>query len=279
MADKIILVPTDFTSVSETAIEHAKAVAEATGSSIYVLHIVENKKNLMEAKAKLEALKERVKSSLGIDITTVSRIGNIYEDIDSVGLEIDANLIIMGTHGMKGMQFVTGSRALRIVTSCSIPFIITQEKGVGPNAYDDIMVPLDLNKETKQKLSIAADMGKYFNSRVHIISPAETDEFLKNQLDRNINYANDFFEEKGLECTTKITNSKGSSAAFVSDVVKHSAAVTGDLIAIMNIQESSLFGVFGTSYAQKMIENEAQIPVLILNPRETTVMDRAVFLT
>jgi nucleotide-binding universal stress UspA family protein len=279
MSAKKILVPTDFTHVSEIALEHAQAVGKATGSSIHVLHIVENKKDLSEAKSKLKLLKESIKESIGLDIETIARIGNIYADIDSVGLELDASLIIMGTHGRKGMQFVTGSRALRIVTSSSIPFIITQEKGVGPNAYDDIIVPLDLEKETKQKLNIAADMAKYFNSRVHLVSPDEKDEFLKNQLTRNINYAEDFFQEKGLECTVKVTSSKSSTSAFVSDVIKHSSAVTGDLVAIMNIHGNSLFDIFGTNYAQKMIENDAQVPVLILNPVETTVMDRPVFLT
>lgn len=279
MATKKILVPSDFTHVADVALEHAKAVAQATQSEIHVLHIVENKKNIGEAKAKLAALKSRVKESLGIDIHTIARIGNLYEDIDYVGLEIDASLIIMGTHGRKGMQFVTGSRALRIVTNSSIPFIITQEKGVGPNAYDDIVVPLDLEKETKQKLNIAADMAKYFNSRVHLVSAGESDEFLDNQLKRNLNYAEEFFSEKGLECTTKVTSSKSSSSAFVSDVIKHASASSGDLIAIMNIHGNSLFDIFGTNYAQKMIENDAQIPILILNPVETTIMDRAVFLT
>jgi len=194
-----------------------------------------------------------------------------------VAVEMDAALIIMGTHGMKGMQFITGSRALRIVTSSSVPFIITQEKSVGPNAYDDIIVPLDLHKETKQKLKLAARMAQYFDSRVHIISPGEKDEYLKNQLERNINFATDFFEEKGIECTTKITESSSSSSAFVKDVVKHSTVVTGDLIAIMNIPENSLFGIFGTNYAQKMIENVAQVPVMVLNPIETHILSYSSF--
>ncbi len=269
MAEKKILVPTDFTKVSEIAIEHAQAVGKATGSEVYVLHIVEHKKHLSEAKAKLNALKERIKEQLGLDIHTIGRIGNIYEDIDSVAVEMDAALIIMGTHGMKGMQFVTGSRALRIVTSASVPFIITQEKGVGPNAYDDIIVPLDLNKETKQKLKMAAKMAHYFDATVHIISPDENDEFLNNQLNRNVQFAKSYFEDEGLKCTVKITESRSSSSNFVRDVIKHSSAVTGDLIAIMNIEEKSLFGIFGTSYAQKMIENDAQIPVMMINPIQT----------
>lgn len=277
MATKKILVPVDFTQVSEIAIEHAEAVGKATESEVFLLHIVEHKKNLAEAKLKLKALQERVKETLNLDVHTIGRIGNIYEDIDSVAVEMDAALIIMGTHGMKGMQFITGSRALKIVTSSSVPFIITQEKGVGPNAYDDIIVPLDLHKETKQKLKLAAKMAHYFDSRVHIISPGEKDEYLRNQLDRNIKFATNFFEEEGLECTTKITESASSTSAFVRDVVKHASVVTGDLIAIMNIPENSLFGIFGTNYAQKMIENDAQIPVMILNPVETHILNYSSF--
>ncbi|MFK7756365.1 MAG: universal stress protein [Flavobacteriales bacterium] len=271
MANRKIIVPTDFTRVSEVALEHAQAVAKATDSQVYVLHIVEHKKNLAEARLKLEHLKTSVKESLGLEIETIGRIGNIYEDIDSVAVEMDAALIIMGTHGMKGMQFITGSRALRIVTSSSVPFIITQEAGVGPNAYDDIMVPLDLHKETKQKLNLAAKMAHYFKSRVHLISPGEKDEYLRNQLDRNITFAKKFFEEEGLECTTKIANSESETTGFVNDVVSHAQNVTGDLIAIMNIADNSLFSIFGTNYAQKMIENEAQIPVMVLNPVETHI--------
>ncbi len=277
MATDKILVPTDFTHVSDIAIEHAKAVALATKSKIYVIHVVEHKKNLNEARLKLNALKERVKKTLDLDIEVVGRIGNIYEDIDSAAVEMDASLIIMGTHGMQGMQFITGSRALKIVTSSSVPFIITQEKGVGPNAYDDIIVPLDLHKETKQKLKLAATMAHYFKSKVHLISPGEKDEYLRNQLDRNIKFANNFFKEEGIECTTKITQSASSTSAFVKDVVKHSAVVSGDLIAIMNIPDNGLFGIFGTNYAQQMIENSSQIPVMVLNPVETHILTYSSF--
>ncbi len=277
MAKRKIIVPTDFTRVSEVALEHAKAVATATDSTVYVLHIVEHKKHLAEARLKLDHLQKSVKESIGLEVETIGRIGNIYEDIDSVAVEMDAALIIMGTHGMKGMQFITGSRALRIVTSASVPFIITQEAGVGPNAYDDIMVPLDLHKETKQKLTLAAKMAHYFKSRVHLISPGEKDEYLRNQLDRNINFAKSFFEDEGIECTTKIARSESETTGFVNDVVAHAKDVTGDLIAIMNIADNSLFSIFGTNYAQKMIENQEQIPVMILNPVETHITSYGFF--
>jgi nucleotide-binding universal stress UspA family protein len=102
--EKKILVPTDFTKVSDTALEHALLVAKTIKASIHMLHVVESKKHIAEARLKLDALKERIKREEKIDIGVIARIGSVFEDIDKVAVEIEANLIIMGTHGMRGMQ-------------------------------------------------------------------------------------------------------------------------------------------------------------------------------
>lgn len=275
MNSKKILVPTDFTKVGDTAIDHAVKVAEALDAEIHVLHVIENKRFLSEARLKLETLASRAKERHGVEIFTTVRIGSIFEDISKVSMEIDASLIIMGTHGMRGMQFITGSRALRIVTDSSVPFIIVQEKGIEETGYDNIVVPLDLQKETKQKLKIVADMAKYFNSMVHLISPGETDEFLKNQLERNINYAKSFLKEHNIEFDVKISEAK--SGNFVKEMLKYATSINADLITIMNFYENSLTSMIGGGYEQKIINNESQIPVLCVNPIETHVMDRSVF--
>lgn len=275
MSAKKILVPTDFTKVGDTAMNHAVTVAQATGAEIHVLHVIGDKKLISEARMKLETLASRVKEEYGMQIHTIVRIGSIFEDIDDVSTEIDANMIIMGTHGMRGMQFITGSRALRIVTDSSIPFIIVQERAIRETGYDDIVVPLDLHKETKQKLNLVADMAKYFDGRVHLISPGETDEYLKNQLDRNINYAKEFLTERGIPFDVHITEEKTSG--FVNAVTKYASKIDADLITIMNFYENSLIGIIGGGYEQKMITNEAQIPVLCLNPKDTYVMSGSVF--
>ncbi len=270
-----ILVPFDFTPVSEVSIEHAFVVGKAIDSEIILLHVVGNKKDFPESRARMEALLERCKNKYTHNIRYTIRIGSIFEEIDDASVEEMANLIIMGTHGLKGMQFITGGRALKIVTNCSVPTIITQEKGIRETGYDDIVVPLDLHQDTKQKLSIVAEMATYFKGRVHLISPAEDDEFLKNQLDRNVNYAKDYFEDLGIEHTTKV--SEHSSSAFVKDVIRYASSIDADLISIMNLHEKSLMGILGQTYEQQVITNEAEIPVLILNPKETRVIRNSVF--
>ena len=49
-----------------------------------------------------------------------------------------------------------------------------KEKKIKQSGYDLIVVPMDLHKETKQKLAVVANLAKYFNSEVHVITPDET---------------------------------------------------------------------------------------------------------
>lgn len=273
---KKILVPIDFTKVSDIAIEHALLMGKTILANIHLIHIVENKKQVSEARLKLDALKDRVRVENGVEIHTHVRIGNIFEDIDKAATEMDAALIIMGSHGARGMQFLTGSRALKIVTESSIPFIVVQERTIRQHGYHRLVVPLDLHKETKQKLSAVRDVAKYFNSKVYLISPNETDEFLKNQLDRNMNYAIDYLTSFDIPVEVEITETK-SEGSFVKSLLKYSAAVEADLICIMNFYESSILNVFNSSYEQQVITNDAQIPVLCVNPVDTYVADRPSF--
>ena len=181
----------------------------------------------------------------------------------------------MGTHGMRGMQFLTGSRALKIVTESSVPFIVVQERDIREHGYRKLVVPLDLHKETKQKLSLVADMAKYFGSEVHLISPGETDEFLRNQLERNIIFAKEYLEEKGIPYNVEITENKSDD--FVRDLLKYAAGIDADLVCIMNFYDNSIMSFFSSNYEQQVITNEAQIPVLCVNPVDTYVVDRAIF--
>jgi nucleotide-binding universal stress UspA family protein len=271
-SDKTILVPVDFTKVSDNALEHALLVAKTIQAEVAVVHIISDKKGIAEARLKLDVLKERTQREKQVNIQTIARIGSIFEDIDKVASEIDANLIIMGTHGLRGMQFITGSRALKIVTESMVPFIIVQERPIRPSGYHKLVVPLDLHKETKQKLSLVADMAKYFGSKVHLISPGETDEFLKNQLERNIIFAEQYFTEKNIPYEVEITEAKTSG--FVQALLKYSVSIEADLICIMNFFDAGFMSIFSSSYEQQLITNEAQIPVLCVNPVDTYVMDK-----
>jgi nucleotide-binding universal stress UspA family protein len=262
MRTKNFIVPHDFTDVANIALDHAIATAKPLGAEIYLLHVVAKEKDIKDADKKLEAIIEVNTSS--VKLIPSIRLGNIFEGIGEFAAEHHAELIFMGTHGAHGWQHVTGMNALKVITRSSVPFIIVQAKTAKETGYDDIVVPLDLNKETKQKLAIVANLAKYFKSRVHVITPEETDEFLRHQVKANVVFAKKYFAEREIEVTTTIISGSG----FDKKVVKHAVDVNADLIAIMNLNKNSVLGVLASTHEEYIITNEAQIPTLIMNPIE-----------
>lgn len=264
MSEKSFIVPHDFSEVADCALNHAITTAKVVGAEVFVLHVVAKEKGIKDAEKKLTDLIEK-KGNVGVKITPKIRVGNIFDDIGDFAAEHHAELIFMGTHGASGWQHISGSHALKVVTHSSVPFIIVQQKEVGENGYDDIVVPLDLNKETKQKLAIVASMAKYFKSRVHVITPKESDEFLKHTVQANVKFAKKFFNERNIEMSVTVAPGSG----FDKEVVKLAINKDADLIAIMNQNKSNYLGAFGSNYEQYMITNDAQIPTLVVNPIET----------
>jgi nucleotide-binding universal stress UspA family protein len=261
MNKKTFIVPHDFTPVADVALQHAIATAKPLQATVYVLHVVPKEKNIQEAEEKLKKVLNAY-SHEEVTLSPYVRIGSIYEEISDFAAELHAELIFMGTHGAHGWQHLTGSHALKVITSSTVPFIVVQDKGIKPTGYDDIVVPMDLHKETKQKLAIVANLATYFNSRVHVITPDESDEFLRHQVQANIQFANKFFSERNIEITTTLAPSSG----FDKEVVKHAVNIGADLIAIMNLNKSNFLGSITATYEQYIITNDAKIPALVVNP-------------
>lgn len=263
-----ILVPTDFTKVADCAMDHAAHLAKRLNAEVHLLHIVDKASETEEARTKLNMEVKRAKAiDPSVNVHPLVRVGNVFEDIGTAAAEVGAGLIIMGTHGMRGMQFITGSRALRVITNSSVPFVVVQERRIKPHGYRHIVVPLDLHKETRQKVALVAEMARIFSSKVHAIVPREKDEFLHKQLENHIRFAKQYFGERGVEIDTTIAD----GGDFVEDVMGYAKRIDADLIAIMNLAQGNIFGVLGVPYEQEVITNAAEVPVLMMNPRETGV--------
>ena len=258
-----ILVPTDFTSVAETALEHAIKVAEIMDGEIVLLHVVDRDGRTDEARAKLDPIAEKV--SKENNIPTVGKIvtGNIFEDIDKVADYEGARLIIMGTHGRTGIQHITGSYAMKVITSSTIPFIVVQDKVV-PENYKNIVFPIDFKAETKVKIALTASMAVKFGAKIHIFADHEEDKFHLRDVNNNIAYAKSFFKKHGIEHSVEQAKNPGG---FVKQILHYSASINADFIAILNLNYRSINSFLKNS-EEELITNDAQIPVLMVNPSQ-----------
>ena len=264
-----LLVPTDFTNEAHSAIQHAVKLGVIVQAEVILLNVVKDKSNIPAATTKLKEEEKWAKTvNDQIDVRSIVRVGNIFDDIGDAASELGVSLIIMGTHGASGWQKITGSYALKVITNSSVPFIVVQDQLMNDTGYDSIVVPLDLNNETKQKLEMVASIAHYFDSEVHLITPNESDEFLSNKLKANRIWAAKYLKGKNVKFTTQIVDDGDN---LLEGVFKLSKKVEADLIAIMNLQKNSLMGVLGSSYQQEIIANKAKVPVLCLNPLKSTI--------
>jgi len=267
-----ILVPTDFTSVAETALAHAVKIAKIMDGEIVLLHVVDRDTKTDEARAKLDPMAEEV--SKNENIPTVGKVvtGNIFDDIDKVADYEGARLIIMGTHGRKGIQHITGSYAMKVITNSKIPFIVVQDRVVS-EGYKNIVFPIDFKAETKSKISVTASMANKLGAKVHIFADYEDDKFDKQKIDNNVAYTKKFFSTHGIDYVVEHADGPGD---FVKQIIRYSASINADFIAILNLNYRSI-NAFLKNSEEALISNEAQIPVLMVNPSSEYISKSPLF--
>ncbi len=253
----ILLVPTDFTKVADAALNQAISLSKKLDGEICLLHIVSKETNLEPTKEKLTYISEKVVSEHQVKTTFIARVGNIFDDIGDVAAEIGAKLIIMGTHGITGFQKITGSHALKVITNSIVPFIVVQEN-VKIKEYNKIVFPLDLSRDTKQKLNTTLILAQKFNSKIFIITPAQQDANLKSSLEKNLEFAKNFLSQHHIQFEVESIESEG----YTQKLIGFAAEIQADLIAIVN---SSDGGFLGSAESQEIISNQANIPVLCVN--------------
>jgi nucleotide-binding universal stress UspA family protein len=259
-----IIVPTDFTSTSDVAISFAIMMSKTLKAEVHLLHILP--KDAEESKANSEIQEQIHRHYVATAIKPKGLVikGSIFDEISSVVEKEEGDLVVMGTHGLKGMQHIVGSHALRVITDTKAPFVIVQDSSERKTAIKRLVLPLDLHKETKQKMKFVGDMAEKFGARVDIVIPNETDEYLQNQVKRNLAYAKDYFEERNIAYVGNVTSR--SSKHFVEDVVEYSEKVKADMICILNFADEKIIHAFGSDAEQQLITNTAGIPVMVMNP-------------
>jgi nucleotide-binding universal stress UspA family protein len=266
MPQKVILVPVDFSKVSEVCVNHACSIAQRVGADIHLLHLVDKEKSLADGRAQLDAFSKERQAIEGSEVKFLEtvEVGNILKAIGEKAEELKANLVVMGTHGLQGLEYIVGTHAVRIIGTADVPFVIVQEKEISKNGYENIIVPIEIEAESKQKLSLVVQMAKTFDSAVHLVMPYESDEFRRNAQERNLSYASGFMKKNGVSYTAAVADPENDDLDEAAMQLVEEKK--GDLIAIMNWHESRIIGGIGSDDTQDIIINKNMVPVLVMNP-------------
>jgi nucleotide-binding universal stress UspA family protein len=141
-----IVVPVDGSSASDMAIEKALGLAQAFKSTVAIVSVVDNyaftgvgvdfaygqaeylKAATAESNAAISAARQRFEA-LGIKVTSSLVEGHaVYKGILDTAASTNADLVVMGSHGRKGLEkLVLGSVASQVLAHAHLPVLIVRE--------------------------------------------------------------------------------------------------------------------------------------------------------
>jgi len=261
MSKNLYIVPYDFTAVTEKALEYAIHLGKRVNAEILIVHLASDKAKGTAMFTEMEKLKAKLDVPYGVTITTLVKVGDIFTDIGKIAKEEKAQLIIMGTHGIRGFQRIAGSFAMKVITSAECPFLIVQ-KNSEIKEISQIAVPIDLTKESLQIINIAGDMANILNAKVNVLAEEQSDEILNTRLKNRVGIVSKQYEERNIEAKINYLSHSGGYGKKIMQFVKQNDV---GLIAF-SYHTESLLPQFD-SFAQNLITNKSALPVLIINSK------------
>jgi nucleotide-binding universal stress UspA family protein len=136
-----ILVPTDFSEISQCALDYAKAIAKQGNSELLLVHVnppidfITSPEAAWIDAAEVQSVQEEqleqsgaALRSEGFRAQAISVTGPLYDELLSTVKQYNADLIVLGTHGKKGLErLLLGSDAEAVLRRAGCPVL-----SVGP---------------------------------------------------------------------------------------------------------------------------------------------------
>jgi nucleotide-binding universal stress UspA family protein len=182
-----ILLATDFSPASEAALQYARTVAEQYGAKLYLIHVLRPEARIgvpMDAVPELNGARHAAEENLAglVALDSLKQIvrepilerGEIADVIPATIKERDIDLVVVGTHGRRGMRkLLLGSVAEEIFRMAACPVLT-----VGPEVssvrleygqFPHIVFATDFSAASLHALPYALSLAKKTNARLTML--------------------------------------------------------------------------------------------------------------
>lgn len=266
------VIPWDFTPVAENAFKYAVKLSKVSNepSQIDLVHVLHSggsptksgKTSEEQVQEMIQADKQRLSTAYSVEINTKLLEGSLFDVITDYASEVHANMVIMGTHGIKGVQKLTGSWALKVIAGSDVPFLVVQDEPAKDRIFSQLVMSIDFRDEEKEKILWASRMAKQYGSKIHVIVPNSFDSGVKKKISNNLAFAKKQFENVGISWEQH-NAAKGKS--FQEEIVNLAVDLEADLILIMTAPNLDFTDYVFGAQEQYIIANRSKIPVMCIN--------------
>ena len=275
---KKILVPTDFSKTSITALETAFDIAKKAGAEIHLLHVVEEAtrdsyrvsgewvkedweerlftfKLLEKAKKQLEKLVLDPRFE-AVKIEGQLRLGNPFHGMNAIIAEEKVDLVVMGTRGITNLEgMIIGSNTERVVRHSRCPILTVQKKPSSTN-FKNIVYATAMSKGEEVFSRIVKRTQQLYNSTIHLVRINTPGDFQRDKVVKE--YMNKFAKSLQLKnFTINVYNDLNEEEG----ILYFADSIDADLIAMATHGRTGFAHVLAGSIAEDVV-NKAKRPVL-----------------
>jgi nucleotide-binding universal stress UspA family protein len=270
-----VLIPTDFSDLSESPLKVGIAIAKRQNASVTILHVVDKfsyfppteafspdfgitSDILLTVAEKLKELTEKMEKETGIKITGRILEGKPSDLICQLASEDNISIIVMGTHGERGIRknFI-GSEAISVVKNATCPVLTIPGHWLKTD-FGKVLFPVMIKPGILVKYFYSRPIIEKNNSELFLLGHSEQEYFgdikdialLMAKIKIQLHNDNVVFH-------SAICHSKD----FPGETIKISKEYKIDLIVLTANFDNDFNPHFLGPYAQQVL-NHSHLPVL-----------------
>lgn len=277
---KHLLVPLDFSAASLNALESAVQIAKRQDLNITLIHVISHESLIQsgyesmpvativfdsikkEVKDRMRSLAEDILERHGLGVNMMMPTGAIAVEVTRAASQMQAEMIVMGTHGASGLkEFFLGTNAYDVIKRSTCP-VLTIPPNQKWNGFSKILFPV-------RDVANALDKYQYLRKIIHknkaklivlgiVKSPAAKSI---QSIQHSINYLDQELKKDGVKAVLKISTSPKPA----EQVLRFAKQEAIDLIAITADFDYEIAEFFIGPYTQQIV-NHASVPVLSIRP-------------
>jgi len=271
MAKNIILVPTNFSSRANIAYRQSINFAERTKGDVYLLHVIPKKKSRENLDLEIEYIQNQVlnlldnyNDSIRRRVHTRIEYGSVNQTIVNVEKESKPDFIFIGSDAARNDH--NKSITLKLIDKVSCPLVVFAGR-YDKVGCDRIVLPVDLTKETKQKVDLAVKIAKIYGAKVYAVSATGSkDEEQLRLLDVKMSEVKAIFDKLKIECETRLLKTEANVESMANAVNDFADDIEASAIIIMTHQENMIQKFFVGSMATELIK-KANVPIVCVSPK------------
>lgn len=272
---KKIIVPIDFSKHSEYALKTAALLSNKTEVVIYALHMLDLQEASLSQSPEfsnektaffLKLAEKKIKNFLEKDylkevkVVPIIKHYKVFKEINEIALEINADLIVMGSHGASGLkEFFVGSNTEKVIRYADVPVLVLKRELKDVN-FMDVVFATDFSEKSISAFKKMLSTLDFLNAKKHLLYVNTPNDKFKTTPEMDA-LANKFLM-KAEGNVDRLINVNFVCAKSIEDgVLSFSNIVGADLIILVTHGRKGLSHVFSGSISED-ISNHSALPIM-----------------